>query len=128
MFLASGPAIEHRYTGAWIADDPYTSMFRYVYGVMPRATAAAPMLRALHLIDPATTLDTTPTFLYLLGLPVAEDMDGRVLEELITSDYRRENPVGIVPGYGQGAVADVDEEGIDQEQLKERLKALGYIQ
>jgi predicted AlkP superfamily phosphohydrolase/phosphomutase len=128
MFLASGPAIEHRYTGAWIADDPYTSIFRYVYGVMPRATAAAPMLRALHLIDPATTLDTTPTFLYLLGLPVAEDMDGRVLEELITSDYRRENPVGIVPGYGQGAVADVDEEGIDQEQLKERLKALGYIQ
>jgi predicted AlkP superfamily phosphohydrolase/phosphomutase len=128
MFLASGPAIEHRYTGSWIVDDPYTSIFRYVYGVMPRPTAAAPLLKALHLTDGATTLDTTPTFLYLLGLPVAEDMDGRILSEIITAEYRKANPVETVPGYGQGSVTEVDDESIDQEQLKERLKALGYIQ
>jgi hypothetical protein len=128
MFLASGPAINHRYTGAWIVDDPYTSIFRYVYGVMPGPTGAAPLLKALHLTDEATTLDTTPTFLYLLGLPVADDMDGRILSGLITGEFRRDNPVETVPGYGQGSVTEVDDENIDQEQLKERLKALGYIQ
>ncbi len=128
MFLASGPAINHRYTGAYIVDDPYTSIFSYVNGVMPGPTSLAPLLRALHLIDAATTLDTTPTFLYLLGLPVAEDMDGRVLGELITGDFRRDNPVKTVPGYGQGSITEVDDERIDEEQLKERLKALGYIQ
>jgi predicted AlkP superfamily phosphohydrolase/phosphomutase len=128
MFLAGGPAIENRFTGAWIVDDPYTYIFRYVYGVIPRAAGAAPLLRALHLIDEATTLDTAPTFLYLLGLPVAGDMDGRVLSEIINAGFRRDNPVDIVPTYGQGSVADVKDGGVDQEQLKERLKALGYIQ
>ncbi len=128
IFLASGPAVKHRYTGAYIAGEPYTSIYRYLMGVMPRLTAAAPLLRALHLIDPATTLDTAPTFLYLMGLPVAEDMDGRVLEEIIASDYRSSNPVERIPTYGRGAVADVEAGDIDQERLKERLKALGYIQ
>ena len=128
MFLASGPGIRHRYTGAYIVDDPYTSIFRYVYGIMEAPTAIAPVLRALHLTDEATTLDTTPTFLYLLGLPVAEDMDGRILIELITGEFRRDNPEQTVPGYGTGSVTEVEDESIDQEQLKERLKALGYIQ
>ena len=128
IFLASGPAIKHRYTGAWIMDDPYTSIFRYIYGVMPRPTGLAPLLRALHLIDEATSLDTAPTFLYLMGLPIAEDMDGRILCELITDKFRGENPVDIVSGYGQAAVSEAGEEDVNQEELKERLKALGYIQ
>jgi predicted AlkP superfamily phosphohydrolase/phosphomutase len=127
MLLASGPAIRHAYTGAWIMDDPYTSVFRYVYGIFSLPTRLAPVLRALHLIDAATTLDPTPTFLYLLGLPVGEDMDGRILEELITGEFWRENPVEIAPPYRMGSVSNV-EGGVDQAELKERLKALGYIQ
>ena len=128
MFLASGPAISHRYTGAFIMNEPYTSVFRYVYGIMSAPTAVAPLLRALHLIDEASTLDTAPTFLYLLGLPVAQDMDGRVLTEVIAGDYRDANPLSTVPGYGQGTVSEVDDATIDQGHLRERLKALGYIQ
>jgi predicted AlkP superfamily phosphohydrolase/phosphomutase len=128
MFLAAGPAIEHRYVGAWIADDPYASIFRYVNGVMAAPTALAPLFRALHLVDDATTLDATPTFLYLLGVPVADDMDGRILKEIIDPDFLAANPVSTVPRYGQGAISQVEEGSIDQEHLRERLKALGYIQ
>lgn len=38
-------------------------------------------------------LDVTPTCLYLLGRPVAEDFDGRVMEDCFAPDWRKKHPV-----------------------------------
>jgi hypothetical protein len=46
-----------------------------------------------------STLDVTPTIIYLFGLPAAEDMDGRVLEEIIDDSYRRRQPINVIPTY-----------------------------
>ena len=53
----------------------------------------------------ASVVDVAPTILYLLGLPVARDMEGRVLAELVTPEFADANPVTFIPSYESLAVA-----------------------
>jgi hypothetical protein len=53
----------------------------------------------------ASVLDLAPTLLYLLGLPVARDMEGRVLTEVLEPAHARDNPVTFIPSYEGLAVA-----------------------
>jgi predicted AlkP superfamily phosphohydrolase/phosphomutase len=53
----------------------------------------------------ASVLDVAPTLLYLLGLPVARDMEGRVLTEILEPEFAQENPVTFIPSYESLAVA-----------------------
>lgn len=73
-------------------------------------------------------LDITPTVLALLGMKVADDMEGRVVEEIISEGWRNAYPRETVPTYDSEnwreqtpIPSDVDE------LLMERLKALGYL-
>jgi Type I phosphodiesterase / nucleotide pyrophosphatase len=47
----------------------------------------------------ASVLDVAPTILYLSGLPVARDMEGRVLTEMLDDDFARAHPVTFIPSY-----------------------------
>ena len=53
----------------------------------------------------ASVLDVAPTILYLMGLPVARDMEGRVLTEMLEPAFARDNPVTFIPSYESLAVA-----------------------
>jgi hypothetical protein len=53
----------------------------------------------------ASLLDVAPTILYLSGLPVARDMEGRVLTEMVDDDFARAHPVTFIPSYESLAVA-----------------------
>ncbi|HXK08334.1 MAG TPA: alkaline phosphatase family protein [Vicinamibacteria bacterium] len=53
----------------------------------------------------ASVLDVAPTLLYLMGLPVARDMEGRILTEILDPDFARDNPVTFIPSYESLAVA-----------------------
>lgn len=53
----------------------------------------------------ASVLDVAPTLLYLMGLPVARDMEGRVLTEILDGDFARQNPLTFIPSYESLAVA-----------------------
>ena len=48
----------------------------------------------------ASVVDVAPTILYLMGLPVARDMDGRVLTEILDEDFARAHPLTFIPSYG----------------------------
>jgi predicted AlkP superfamily phosphohydrolase/phosphomutase len=56
-------------------------------------------------VRPGTTLsglsvvDLAPTVLYLMGLPVARDMEGRVRTDLVDDAFLRAHPVTFVPSY-----------------------------
>lgn len=52
----------------------------------------------------ASVLDVTPTLLYLMGLPVARDMPGRVLAEALDDRFVRAHPLSVVPSYESLAV------------------------
>ncbi len=71
----------------------------------------------------ARIMDLAPTILHLMGLPVPDDMDGRVLDGVASTgrsvEYCRE------PLAGDGA-----EDGLSPEesaQVEERLRSLGYL-
>jgi hypothetical protein len=128
FILAKGPAIKHRYSGAWTIDDPYTRVFRYTHGIFKVMDRFFRPLRRLHLVDEVTNLDVAPTLLYLSDLPVAADMDGRVLTEMIETDFRHSNPLQMVKTYRIGEVLDLRGDPEEENRIKERLKALGYIQ
>jgi predicted AlkP superfamily phosphohydrolase/phosphomutase len=78
----------------------------------------------------ASIMDVAPTVLYLMGLPVPEEMDGKVLKSIFTEDFLSENQVRYTseePTHGdEGPVAvySADEEGI----IAERLRGLGYFE
>jgi predicted AlkP superfamily phosphohydrolase/phosphomutase len=55
--------------------------------------------------SPASVVDVAPTLLYLLGLPIARDMEGRALTEIVTPGFARENPLTFIPSYESLAVA-----------------------
>jgi len=56
-------------------------------------------IRAGATVSGATVLDIAPTLLYLVGLPVARDMEGRVLTELMDDSFLAEHPVSFIPSY-----------------------------
>ncbi len=78
----------------------------------------------------ASVLDVTPTVLALAGLPVARDMDGRPLTEIMSSAFLERYPVVYVDSYEVGDALDGDltpiESPVDDE-IKEMLRSLGYI-
>jgi predicted AlkP superfamily phosphohydrolase/phosphomutase len=79
------------------------------------------------IIEGARIYDITPTVLYLLGIPIPDDMDGRVLEGAISRDYLKKNPIkkGITITGEEAAPKSFD---LDETMaVKERLKGLGYI-
>jgi predicted AlkP superfamily phosphohydrolase/phosphomutase len=62
-------------------------------------------VRAGAVADGASLLDVTPTILYLMGLPVGRDMDGRILTELLDEAFIRAHPVTFIPSYESLAVS-----------------------
>jgi predicted AlkP superfamily phosphohydrolase/phosphomutase len=56
-------------------------------------------VRAGAAVRGASVVDIAPTVLYLLGLPVARDMEGRVLTEILEEDFAKTHPVTFIPSY-----------------------------
>ncbi len=75
--------------------------------------------------------DMAPTILHLLGLPVDEHMDGRVMEECFTDAWRAGHPVQRRSGHVRLAPRggdDGERTKSDEERLIETMKALGYME
>lgn len=56
-------------------------------------------VRSGTLITGASLVDAAPTLLYALGLPVARDLEGRILTEAFTEDFLKRQPLTFVPSY-----------------------------
>lgn len=78
-------------------------------------------------IDNATIYDVTPTLLYLLNQSVPEDMDGRVLSEMISEDYLRTNPIRLSANRELEQAGELEFTPEENADVLERLKQLGYI-
>ena len=80
-------------------------------------------------IEGARLVDMAPTILHLMGQPIPEDMDGRVLVEAFSPEFAQQRTAQFV-----ASTADTSGEGGDKSysaeeaaQIEARLKALGYI-
>ncbi len=104
------------------------------YGIF---LARGPGIRSGVTIDGARIIDLAPTVLALLGAPVPDDMDGRVLEEIFADGYAKEATACRVPELVPAAPAEraggyAGENGPysreDEQKIAERLKSLGYME
>ena len=83
----------------------------------------------LEVEEGATILDIAPTALAVMGLPVGDDMDGRVLEEIIRDDHLERYPVSSIPSYESIVGKERGEIGSAMdESIREQLRSLGYIE
>ena len=103
--------------------------------------AAGPHLRRGGEVAGASVLDLTPTLLYYLGLPVAKDMDGKVLADAFEPAFRERHPIRYVSTFEDGqreaALAQADAadtidtidtiDADDQAEIEAQLQALGYL-
>ena len=70
-------------------------------------------------------VDLAPTILYLMGIEIPEDMDGRVLKEIIKDDFLKQHSVNYgVSSRIEGRQGTYGEE--DADKIKENLRNLGY--
>lgn len=83
-------------------------------------------VRRGHALNAAAIEDVAPTILYLLGLPIAEDMDGSVITEMFEPRHIDANDRYVVSDYAQ-----IDREQTPRERkgedLEKKLRSLGYI-
>jgi len=90
------------------------------------AMSGAHICRGVHVHD-ALLIDLAPTILYLTGLPIPSDMDGRVLTEAIEPVYLAAHP----PKYGldgeQQVYEELDYTPEETAEVIERLRNLGYV-
>jgi predicted AlkP superfamily phosphohydrolase/phosphomutase len=90
--------------------------------------ATGPVIAQGRLPTEPQLADLAPTILYLLGLPVPEDMDGQVIEAAIDPVYLAAHRPQRGPAV---AVATTNpDEGLTENEMKEiqeRLKGLGYL-
>ncbi len=79
----------------------------------------------------ASIYDLVPTTLALMGLPVPEDLPGRVLEEILAPDFLERFPVRTVPTYerlvNRRALRQSIDESTPDEERVEMLRSLGYL-
>jgi arylsulfatase A-like enzyme len=88
--------------------------------------ASGPSIPAGVEIENACVFDITPTLLALAGIPVAEDMEGRVLEDMILPGFLASHPVETTSTYETGSVRmAVRKSGVEKDLYK-KLQALGY--
>jgi tetratricopeptide (TPR) repeat protein len=117
-FIEGKPGLWHDITGIFIARGPGLG------------TGQAP---------PVTLYDIAPTLLYLLGLPVAADMPGKILDKVVAPDFLAAHAVSRVPsfeglgppgggaGAGQETRTSPPTEGGGEQEIVEQLRSLGYV-
>jgi predicted AlkP superfamily phosphohydrolase/phosphomutase len=82
-------------------------------------------------INGARIIDLAPTILYLMGLPIPNDMDGAVIQDAIDPDFLGGHPPEKVYRDKEEKVEMVSTSGYTEEEqakIQERLKDLGYIE
>jgi len=81
-------------------------------------------------IEGARIMDIAPTILYICGVPIPDDMDGKVLTEIFTEEYNKAKKLrfkshSATAGGDGGEYSYTDDE---EASIKDRLRGLGYIE
>jgi hypothetical protein len=95
--------------------------------------ARGPAIRPGLVAGELSILDIAPTVLYSLGLPLPEELQGRVPVEIYRDTVLSEHPVrktaaGIGGPASEAGSTPVPGELEDEETVLERLRELGYIE
>ena len=71
--------------------------------------------------------DIAPTIQYLLGVPLAPDVDGHIMTSILEADLMENLDRYIVDAYDWGDWRSMATD-TDRDSLEKKLRSLGYIQ
>jgi len=92
-------------------------------GLIALGGPSAARARALS----ASIEDVAPTALYLLSVPVPDDLEGRVLEEAVRPELLEERPPAY-EAYGLEHAHTESSTAGGSDDVEERLRSLGYLE
>lgn len=99
----------------WAADNVLTGLF----------LAWGPDFTPLGKVEGTRIIDLAPTILHAMSMPIPDDVDGRVLENLFApGSEASKRSVTFRPTAEEDAAADSDD---DESEIAARLSALGYL-
>lgn len=79
-------------------------------------------------VDRNQLIDVAPSVCHLLDVPVPEDMDGRVMENLFTDEFKEANPVVLGPPTPPVDGIEKQDYGEDEAAaVAETLRSMGYV-
>ena len=88
--------------------------------------AAGPHIQPGRLNRTPGLIDMAPTILHLNGLPIPESMDGQVVDDIFTAEFREANPPkpapDLPPPHATQALTPEENQAIS-----DRLRGLGYL-
>jgi predicted AlkP superfamily phosphohydrolase/phosphomutase len=88
--------------------------------------AWGPGIRQGFRVEKASILDIAPTLLHSFGVPVQDEMDGRVLDEIYSDDSMFSDRTTVKPLLeGESGVSSFNDG--EKALIEERLRKLGYI-
>jgi predicted AlkP superfamily phosphohydrolase/phosphomutase len=91
--------------------------------------AQGPHVRRDVVIEGANIIDVAPTILYLLGMAIPNDMDGKPLLNLLEQTYAQQAAATYTDEREHSDVAS-DQQGYSEEEeesVRVKLEALGYL-
>jgi len=88
--------------------------------------AGGPFRRGVTLEAPSLA-DVLPTAVHLLGVPLPDDLDGRVLEEALEPAWVAAHPVQRTSG-ADGSAGRVELSSDDEGEMRKFLQGLGYVE
>lgn len=89
--------------------------------------AKGPFIKQGIQINNARIIDVAPTILYALGEPIPEDMDGRVLDEIVEDDYKKKHPLSYCDPVGEKGKVRFYYPEKEKDYIKDKLRSLGYL-
>ena len=88
--------------------------------------AIGPHVRRGALVENASIMDVAPTVLYQCGVPVPDDMDGRILTKIFDEQYVKSNPPGSTKA-DEAETSEYNYSGKEEKEVEKRLQDLGYL-
>ncbi len=92
---------------------------------------SGPCILSGQLDQDAKIEDMAPTILYLMGIEIPDDMDGRVLVEVFDKSYLRAAPPQYTSAQTESHLVETPDEEVyseeEAEEIRERLRSLGYL-
>jgi len=97
------------------------------YGIF---ICSGPYIKSENRIEGAQIIDLAPTILYLLDLPIPEDMDGKVLTAIFEEQFISQNSLrsGLWESENGDTKKQADYGENEKKAIADRLRQLGYLE